>query len=192
MQQAYKAAEVFNAELKSAGAWVFDAGHPPATARLCAPRVAWRSPPVGCCGGAVGGFWIVKGARPGRRAGMGAAKESPACGGRWRSGRSRSLTRRKAVPTAALPPSSGRTERAWDVRWPQRSAPSVTSVSPRLELVAAEAGSAVARAAKKHNLHVVGSDPEPDADGSRSRRRVGAWSAFLCARGSTSTDLAGG
>jgi hypothetical protein len=63
MQQAYKAVDEFNVELKSAGAWVFAGGlHPPATAtvvRAHQGEVLVTDGPFAETKEQLGGFWIV-------------------------------------------------------------------------------------------------------------------------------------
>ena len=64
MQQAYKAVDEFNAELKSAGAWVFAGGlHPPATAtvvRAHQGEVLMTDGPFAETKEQLGGFWVIE------------------------------------------------------------------------------------------------------------------------------------
>ncbi len=64
MQQAYKAVDAFNAELRSAGAWVFAGGlHPPSTAtvvRAQGGQVITTDGPFAEAKEQLGGFWIIK------------------------------------------------------------------------------------------------------------------------------------
>ncbi|HZD69225.1 MAG TPA: YciI family protein [Actinomycetes bacterium] len=64
MQQAYKAVDAFNAELQSAGAWVFAGGlHPPSTAtvvRAQGGQVVTTDGPFAETKEQLGGFWIIK------------------------------------------------------------------------------------------------------------------------------------
>ena len=83
MQQAYKAVDVFNAELQSAGAWVFAGGlHPPATAtvvRAQGGQVVTTDGPFAETKEQLGGFWIIE--VPDLDAALDwAAKGSVACG----------------------------------------------------------------------------------------------------------------
>jgi hypothetical protein len=83
MQQAYKAVDVFNAELQSAGAWVFAGGlHPPATAtvvRAQGGQVVTTDGPFAETKEQLGGFWIIE--APDLDAALDwAAKGSVACG----------------------------------------------------------------------------------------------------------------
>ena len=84
MQQAYQAVDAFNAELKSAGAWVFAGGlHPPATAtvvRSQGGQVVTTDGPFAETKEQLGGFWVVR--APDLDAALAwAAKGSAACGG---------------------------------------------------------------------------------------------------------------
>jgi hypothetical protein len=84
MQQAYQAVDAFNAELKSAGAWVFAGGlHPPSAAtvvRAQGGQVVTTDGPFAETKEQLGGFWIVK--APDLDAALDwAAKGSAACGG---------------------------------------------------------------------------------------------------------------
>ena len=83
MQHAYKAVDVFNAELQSAGAWVFAGGlHPPATAtvvRAQGGQVVTTDGPFAETKEQLGGFWIIE--VPDLDAALDwAAKGSVACG----------------------------------------------------------------------------------------------------------------
>ncbi len=84
MQQAYKAVDAFNAELQSAGAWVFAGGlHPPATAtvvRAQGGQVVTTDGPFAETKEQLGGFWVIK-ATDLDSALDWAAKGSAACGG---------------------------------------------------------------------------------------------------------------
>ena len=64
MQQAYQAVDAYNAELKSAGAWVFAGGlHPPATAtvvRSQGGQVVTTDGPFAETKEQLGGFWVIK------------------------------------------------------------------------------------------------------------------------------------
>ncbi|HUZ20528.1 MAG TPA: YciI family protein [Acidimicrobiales bacterium] len=84
MQQAYKAVDALNAEIKSAGAWVFAGGlHPPATATVVRSRdgeVVTTDGPFAETKEQLGGFWIIT--APDLDAALEwAAKGSAACGG---------------------------------------------------------------------------------------------------------------
>jgi hypothetical protein len=84
MQQVYKAVDAYNAELKSAGAWVFAGGlHPPATAtvvRSQGGQVVTTDGPFAETKEQLGGFWIIE--APDLDAALEwAAKGSAACGG---------------------------------------------------------------------------------------------------------------
>jgi hypothetical protein len=84
MRQAYQAVDAFNAELKSAGAWVFAGGlHPPATAtvvRSQGGQVVTTDGPFAETKEQLGGFWVVR--APDLDAALAwAAKGSAACGG---------------------------------------------------------------------------------------------------------------
>ena len=63
MQQTYQAVDAFNAELQSAGAWVFAGGlHPPATAtvvRAQGGQVVTTDGPFAETKEQLGGFWII-------------------------------------------------------------------------------------------------------------------------------------
>jgi hypothetical protein len=83
MQQAYKQVDAFNAELRSAGAWVFAGGlHPPATAtvvRATGGQVVTTDGPFAETKEQLGGFWVIK--VPDLDAALSwAAKGSAACG----------------------------------------------------------------------------------------------------------------
>jgi len=84
MQQAFKAVDAFNAELRSAGAWVFAGGlHPPATAtvvRSSGGEVLTTDGPFAETKEQLGGFWIIT-ASDLDTAMEWAAKGSAACGG---------------------------------------------------------------------------------------------------------------
>jgi hypothetical protein len=64
MQQAYGAVDAFNAELKSAGAWVFAGGlHPPSTAtvvRSQGGKVITTDGPFSETKEQLGGFWVIR------------------------------------------------------------------------------------------------------------------------------------
>ena len=83
MQQAYKAVDAFNADLQSAGAWVFAGGlHPPATAtvvRAQGGQVVTTDGPFAETKEQLGGFWIIKVADLDAALDW-AAKGSAACG----------------------------------------------------------------------------------------------------------------
>ena|SRR6516162_1218873 len=84
MQQAYKRVDVFNAELQSAGAWVFAGGlHPPSTATVVRAQggdVITTDGPFAETKEQLGGFWVIK--APDLDAALAwAAKGSAACGG---------------------------------------------------------------------------------------------------------------
>jgi hypothetical protein len=84
MQQAYKAVDAFNAEVKSAGAWVFAGGlHPPSTATVVRSQggeVVTTDGPFAETKEQLGGFWVIK--APDLDAALEwAAKGSAACGG---------------------------------------------------------------------------------------------------------------
>jgi hypothetical protein len=84
IQQMYKAVDAFNAELQSAGAWVFAGGlHPPATAtvvRAQGGQVVTTDGPFAETKEQLGGFWVIK--VPDLDAALDwAARGSAACGG---------------------------------------------------------------------------------------------------------------
>jgi hypothetical protein len=84
MQQAYKAVDAFNAELKGEGAWVFAGGlHPPSTAtvvRAQGGQVVTTDGPFAETKEQLGGFWVIR--APDLDAALGyAARGSAACGG---------------------------------------------------------------------------------------------------------------
>ncbi len=64
MQQAYKAVDAYNDELRSAGAWVFAGGlHPPSTAtvvRAQGGQVVTTDGPFAETKEQLGGFWIIQ------------------------------------------------------------------------------------------------------------------------------------
>jgi hypothetical protein len=66
MQRAYKQVDAFNAELQSAGAWVFAGGlHPPTTAtvvRAQGGQVVTTDGPFAETKEQLGGFWVIKAA----------------------------------------------------------------------------------------------------------------------------------
>ncbi len=66
MDQAYKAVDVFNAELQAEGAWVFAGGlHPPDTAtvvRVSNGEVLMTDGPFAETKEQLGGFWIIEAA----------------------------------------------------------------------------------------------------------------------------------
>ncbi len=82
-QQAYKAVDAFNAELQSAGAWVFAGGlHPPSTAtvvRAQGGQVVTTDGPFAETKEQLGGFWIIEAADLDAALDW-AAKGSAACG----------------------------------------------------------------------------------------------------------------
>ena len=83
MQQVYKAVDAFNAELKSAGAWVFAGGlHPPETATVVRSQngqVVTTDGPFAETKEQLGGFWVIE--APDLDAALAwAAKGSEACG----------------------------------------------------------------------------------------------------------------
>ena|SRR5438045_3198900 len=82
MQQAYQAVDAFNAELRSAGAWVFAGGlHPPSTAtvvRTQGGKVITTDGPFSETKEQLGGFWVIR-APDLDRALEWAAKGSQAC-----------------------------------------------------------------------------------------------------------------
>lgn len=84
MQQAYKAVDAFNAELQSAGAWVFAGGlHPASTAtvvRAQGGQVVTTDGPFAETKEQLGGFWVIKAADLDAALEW-AAKGSAACGG---------------------------------------------------------------------------------------------------------------
>ena len=84
MQQAYKRVDAFNAELQSAGVWVFAGGlHPPATAtvvRSQGGQVLTTDGPFAETKEQLGGFWVIT--APDLDVALEwAAKGSAACGG---------------------------------------------------------------------------------------------------------------
>jgi hypothetical protein len=83
-QQAYQAVDIFNAELQSAGAWVFAGGlHPPTTAtvvRAQGGQVVTTDGPFAETKEQLGGFWVIKAADLDSALDW-AAKGSAACGG---------------------------------------------------------------------------------------------------------------
>ncbi len=83
MQASYKAVDSYNAELRSAGAWVFAGGlHPPATAtvvRAQGGQVVTTDGPFAETKEQLGGFWVIQ--APDLDAALDwAAKGSAACG----------------------------------------------------------------------------------------------------------------
>jgi hypothetical protein len=83
IQQAYKAVDAVNDELKSAGAWVFAGGlHPPSTAtvvRSQGGQVVTTDGPFAETKEQLGGFWVIQ--APDLDAALDwAAKASAACG----------------------------------------------------------------------------------------------------------------
>jgi hypothetical protein len=84
MQRAYKQVDAFNAELQSAGAWVFAGGlHPPTTAtvvRAQGGQVVTTDGPFAETKEQLGGFWVIKAADLDAALEW-AAKGSAACGG---------------------------------------------------------------------------------------------------------------
>ena len=83
MQQTYKAVDAFNAELQSAGAWVFAGGlHPPETATVVRSQngqVVTTDGPFAETKEQLGGFWVIQ--APDLDAALAwAAKGSEACG----------------------------------------------------------------------------------------------------------------
>ena len=83
-ERSYKAVDTFNAEVQSAGAWVFAGGlHPPATAtvvRAQGGQVVTTDGPFAETKEQLGGFWVIK-AEDLDAALEWAAKGSEACGG---------------------------------------------------------------------------------------------------------------
>ncbi|HSS89870.1 MAG TPA: YciI family protein [Streptosporangiaceae bacterium] len=82
IQQAYKAVDAFNAELQSAGVWVFAGGlHPPETATVVRSRsgqVVTTDGPFAETKEQLGGFWVIR--APDLDAALAwAAKGSEAC-----------------------------------------------------------------------------------------------------------------
>jgi hypothetical protein len=82
-QQAFQAVDAFNAELRSAGAWVFAGGlHPPETATVVHSRsgqVVTTDGPFAETKEQLGGFWVIT--APDLDAALAwAAKGSEACG----------------------------------------------------------------------------------------------------------------
>ncbi len=84
MQQAYKAVDAYNADLKAAGAWVFAGGlHPSSTAtvvRAQGGQVVTTDGPFAETKEQLGGFWVIKAADLDAALDW-AAKGSAACGG---------------------------------------------------------------------------------------------------------------
>jgi hypothetical protein len=82
-QQAYQAVDAFNADLGSAGAWVFAGGlHPPSTAtvvRAQGGQVVTTDGPFAETKEQLGGFWVIKAADLDAALDW-AAKGSAACG----------------------------------------------------------------------------------------------------------------
>jgi hypothetical protein len=83
IQRRYKAVDAFNAELQSAGAWVFAGGlHPPETATVVRSQngqVVTTDGPFAETKEQLGGFWVIR--APDLDAALGwAAKGSEACG----------------------------------------------------------------------------------------------------------------
>ncbi len=84
IQRSYQAVDEFNADLKSAGAWVFAGGlHPPSAAtvvRAAGGKVVMTDGPFAETREQLGGFWIIN--APDLDAALDwAAKGSHACGG---------------------------------------------------------------------------------------------------------------
>lgn len=84
MQQAYKAVDIFNAELRAEGAWVFAGGlHPASTAtvvRAQGGQVVTTDGPFAETKEQLGGFWVIQ--APDLDAALDyAARGSAACGG---------------------------------------------------------------------------------------------------------------
>ncbi len=84
MQQTYKRVDAFNAELMSAGAWVFAGGlHPPSTATVVRAQsgdVITTDGPFAETKEQLGGFWVIS--APDLDAALAlAARGSAACGG---------------------------------------------------------------------------------------------------------------
>ena len=84
MQRAYADVDAFNAELQSAGAWVFAGGlHPPSTAtvvRAQGGEVITTDGPFAETKEQLGGFWVITAADLDAALAW-AAKGSAACGG---------------------------------------------------------------------------------------------------------------
>ena len=83
IQRAYKAVDAFNAELQSAGAWIFGGGlHPPETATVVRSQngqVVTTDGPFAETKEQLGGFWVIT--APDLDAALAwAAKGSEACG----------------------------------------------------------------------------------------------------------------
>ena len=83
VQRMYKAVDAFNAELQSAGAWVFAGGlHPPETATVVRSQngqVVTTDGPFAETKEQLGGFWVIR--APDLDAALAwAAKGSEACG----------------------------------------------------------------------------------------------------------------
>jgi hypothetical protein len=83
IQRRYKAVDAFNAEVQSAGAWVFAGGlHPPETATVVRSRsgqVVTTDGPFAETKEQLGGFWVIQ--APDLDAALAwAAKGSEACG----------------------------------------------------------------------------------------------------------------
>jgi hypothetical protein len=83
IQQRYKAVDAFNAELQSAGAWVFAGGlHPPETATVVRSQngqVVTTDGPFAETKEQLGGFWVIE--APDLDAALAwAAKGAEACG----------------------------------------------------------------------------------------------------------------
>jgi hypothetical protein len=84
IQKMYKAVDIFNAEVKAEGAWVFAGGlHPASTAtvvRAQGGQVVTTDGPFAETKEQLGGFWVIK--APDLDAALGyAARGSAACGG---------------------------------------------------------------------------------------------------------------
>src|SRR5215468_6535834 len=122
IQKRYKAVDAFNAEVQSAGAWVFAGGlHPPETATVVRSQngqVVTTDGPFAETKEQLGGFWVIK--APDLDAALAwAAKGSEACGA--------PVEVRPRMP----PPSSAPTGKARGAPWPPWLASSATSTSPR-------------------------------------------------------------
>jgi len=83
IQRAYKAVDAFNAELQSAGAWIFGGGlHPPETATVVRSQngqVVTTDGPFAETKEQLGGFWVIQAADLDAALAW-AAKGSEACG----------------------------------------------------------------------------------------------------------------
>jgi hypothetical protein len=109
MQQSHKAVDALNAELQATGTWVFAGGlHPPATATVVRAQGGQVVTTDGPFAETKEPTWTPHSNGPPR--GL------PPVAGRWRSGHSRSSRRSRSCRARTLPPWSGPTGRARDVR----------------------------------------------------------------------------